>query len=280
MIVVSSFGEQINELDFHVKSFELYTDPGLNIEYDFNDNIIKNWSPGHDIYVHLELSGSLNDSSTVVLNWYCPETHFRGGIHAVNEDNNHNYIELEGRVDGNSIRKVIKFQAQVLNGKGFITSTFYSQSIILEGNRSYFPIGICDFEAKYRDALCAVNMSSDTDPDELFTQTVCRALINNNGGLYNSMENNVTSYLPSERFLQYEIWRQKLEIALNNENFKSFIDAESDDDFRIGVVWSHMLIRIFPKSSLTEIKLLRKNSYPDFCKTLQAYFFKNFEGYM
>lgn len=279
MKAISTFAKSTVTPDYQIKSFDLYTDPEFEFCYDYNDSIVSNWATGEDIYIRVELVGNPSSDSSIIINWYCPETHIRGAVASSVVDYDHNLVILTGKFNGAYLRKTIDLNFQLLNVDGFVISTFYFYRIILEGKKSFFPVGYRDFSSN-KDAFCCVEMSIDTHPEELFSQTICKAVINKKSGIYLSNESKISNYIDTNRFLMYETWRQKLEIALNNENFEEFMAPESNDDMRIGVIWSNLLTKIFPGYSLNQIRSLRNENYADFCAAVQSHFFTNYTAYI
>lgn len=273
---VSTFKTDIEASNIHAESIQLFMDSEFNQVYDWDGEVVKNWMPGNDIYVKVQFSEKFEDEIKPAINWYCSGTHFRGALLDMEHDDVSGKSEITGKIDGELIREKINLKVLMVNEEGFVHTIESKRKIILEGRQSFFPIGIAPFNKEMKNAFVRLDMTIDTDPKELFSIANCRAVFNEDSELFNSENGEPVPVMGTKYFALYEVWRQLIEIALSNENFDEFLEPDSsEDDIRIGVIWSHIIQKIFPGKSLEQIRIMRKQQYWRFCSIIQSEFLKN-----
>lgn len=273
--ILSTF-QSGNELgSLYIDSIQISSDSGHQKSYEIDNNVLRDWVPGKNMFFEIRLNQRVLNYIPVI-NWYCPQTHMRGLI----DNYDISYKTLYGLVKGNLVRGKIELKLQILDEEGYILEQPDQRIVILEGNLSYFPVTVAKLDDELKNTVCYLDMSQNADPEEIFSISTCRAVINSESKLFNKKASDLMDHMPVKGLYLYEIWRQMIESCLNNDSYEEFLFLENNnDEIKLGHVWTNVLQKVFKKMTLKEIRNLRENNYVRFSSLIQAEILKNIGGY-
>lgn len=273
--ILSTFDSEHKVENLYIEGIQISSDSKHQNLYEVESDVIRDWAPGNTLFFEIKLNRRTLNLKPVI-NWYCSQTHLRGLID--NYDNHQK--KLTGMVRGDWVRGKIELKLQLLDDDGYVIDQPDRRIIVLEGNLSYFPITITEMGGEVENTMCYLDISPNSDPEELFSISTCRAVINSEGSLFNKKSSDLMDHMPVKGFYLYEIWRQMIEICLNNEAFEDFMFLDNNnDEIKLGHVWTNILQKAFKGRTLNEIRKLRENNYGEFSSLIQSEILKNISGY-
>lgn len=272
MKILSTFGEVDKGEDLHIRTVKCTLTSNRDIPIRAEDTqggfYFKDIPPGESFNLELDLNFNDLDPDCIVINWICNSTKTRGALFY-----DSNYHLFKGDIIGTRIRESLSFTPQFVDKKGRILTTGSKSTLWLEGRQSYFPTHSAKTKAPFSHSFVHLEVDITSGQDSLFSKDTVQAIYN-----INSLFCDPTNGSPLEGFPKffslYEVWRQLIEVVLNNDDITTFQhDSESDERTVLAIV-SNLLIEIFPNNSYSEIKQLRSREYPRFCSQIQSYFFE------
>lgn len=272
--VLSTFNNKDESENLYLDKIQASTDSDYQNMYDMDNDVVRDWVPGKNLFFEIHLNQWPSNYKPVI-NWYCSQTHMRGLIDNFDSSKK----TLHGLIRGNLVRGKVELKLQLLDGEGYIIDQPDRRVIILEGNLSYFPVTILEMQEKLQGTVCYLDMSQNADPEEIFSISTCRAVINSESKLFNNETSDFMDYMPVKGLYLYEIWRQMIEGCLSNDSFAEFLFLENEnEEIKLGHVWTNVLQKVFKGMTLREIRNLRENNYGQFSSYIQSEILKNISG--
>lgn len=275
MKILSTFGEVESEEQFIVRSIACIKEYGDNkkikaLEAD-GGFYINELLPGNSFFIEIVIETRNSSSEDIVVNWFCSATKIRGALFYDKDIN-----AYKGKIDGILVRESLFFVPQLLDESGHIISCGKRTVLWLEGNDAYFPITSRSQKAPYEHSFVFLEYDRTSGPNAILSKDCIQAVYNSRS-FFCDKETGTPYWKIPAYFSLYEVWRQFIEVILNNEDIMDFDFGEEAGDNRILAVASRVLREIFPGSSYQDIKKLRQVEYPKFCSLVQSYFFHKCE---
>jgi hypothetical protein len=229
---------------------------------------LKEIPPGESFSIELYVQTGQHKPENTVVNWICNATKTRGALFFNPVDN-----VFSGEIDGKFIRESLSLTPQVLDTEGRIVTSGLKATLWLEGRQSFFPMASIEEKQPFAHAFVHLDVDITSGKRTIFSKDTVQAVYNRNS--YFCDRDSGSPYDgPAKYFSLYEVWRQLIEVVLNSEDVDGFyFDTDSEETTVVAAV-SRVLYEIFPKRSYAEIKKLRTDDYPLFCRYLQSYFFE------
>lgn len=226
--------------------------------------------PGESFIVEISLDLDSLDSSgskNLVINWICDATKVRGALHPIKESNT-----CVGEIDGSKVRESLQFTPQIVDKLGRVIHNGKKTKLWLEGRHAFFPMRTSVLQSHMS---CFVFLEYDriTGPNAILSKECLQAVFNAESIFCDREQGGPTEGLATY-FSLYEVWRQFIEIILNDDSVEGFDFGQDNDDTRLVVIVSRILREIFPGKEYDEVKNLRLSKYPEFCMYIQDYFFQ------
>lgn len=224
--------------------------------------------PGESFVLELNVHLGQQNPQKIVVNWFCSATKTRGAFF---------YSPLEnffsGELDGRRIRESLILTPQLLDDEGRIVSTGEKSTLWLEGRQSYFPTVSYPEKEPFKHSFVHLDIDISSGKETIFSKDTVQAVYNINSNFCDSQTGSPYDGTP-KYFSLYEVWRQLIEVVLNSEDIDDLHSDEKTDETKVVTVVKNILSAIFPKRSYMEVKKLRSDDYPTFCRHIQSYFFE------
>lgn len=271
MKILSTFGDVDVDNSIMIRGVSCSTKSRPHTEIYAEDTpggfYFKDIPPGESFRLEAVLDIGDENPERIVVNWFCNATKTRGALFNVSERT------FQGEIPEKRVRGSLQLTPQILDDQGRILSSGIRSVIWLEGRHAYFPTISIPMKSPMAHTFVYLEYDTTAEPDAIFSKDTVQAV-------YNSASkfcDNVTGFPYGgtlSQFSLYEVWRQFIEVILNNEDITNFDFGVDSDDSRIIVIVSRVVAEIFPASNFSEIKNLRQRDYPKFCSQVQSYFFE------
>jgi len=272
MKVLSTFGEVDNDDNLLIRAIRCvvsskpYTT--IHAEDTTGGFYFKDIPPGESFSLEIELDIRNANPEKIVVNWFCNATKTRGALF-YNDEKGFFY----GEIIGTKVRRSLFLTPQILDDLGRIQTTGPRSVLWLEGRHAYFPTIGLPMSSPMAHSFVHLEYDITAEPDAIFSKDTVQAVYNSNSRFCDSETGSPYGGTPAY-FSLYEVWRQFIEVILNNEDVKDFDFGNESDDIRIIVIVSRVIAEIFPGRAYWDIKKLRQREYPKFCSQIQSYFFE------
>jgi hypothetical protein len=272
MKILSTYGDVDQGEDLYIKTVKciLPTKPDSAIQATDTQGgfYFKDIPPGESFNLELDLNLNDLDPHYIIINWFCNATKTRGALFYDSDDN-----LFKGDINGTRIRESLSLSPQFVDEQGRILSSGSRCTLWLEGRQSYFPTHSAATKAPFSHSFVHLEIDITSGRDSLFSKETVQAVYNINSRFCDPETGSPYEGTP-KFFSLYEVWRQLIEVVLNNDDITNFqFDEVSDERTVVSIVCS-VLQEIFPNSSYIGIKQLRSREYPRFCSQIQSYFFE------
>ena len=272
MKVLSTFGEVDNDDNLLIRVIRCVVSSRPNTVILAEDTTggfyFKDIPPGESFSLEMDLDIRNADPEKIAVNWFCNATKTRGAFFY-----NHENKSFQGEIIGTRVRRSLYLTPQILDDLGRVQTTGTRSVLWLEGRHAYFPTIGLPVNQPMAHAFVYLEYDTTAEPDAIFSKDTVQAVYNSNSRFCDSETGSPYGGTPAY-FSLYEVWRQFIEVILNNEDITDFDSGDEYGDIRIITVVSNVIKEIFPGRSYSEIKKLRQRDYPKFCSQVQSYFFE------
>lgn len=275
MKILSTFGEVENTGKIIVNSVKCYKNDGGKSEistYENNgDYFTKSLLPGDSFLVEISVDLQniiTKENQTIIVNWICDATKVRGALFPGNDSNT-----FKGNVDGDKVRESILFTPLLLDAEGRIIKSGEKVKMWLEGKNAFFPVRSVEQSGSREYNFVYLEYDRLAGANAILSKECVQAVFNVKSIFCDEKKGGPLDGAP-QYFSLYEVWRQFIEVIMYDETVQDFDFGENKLDTRLIVIVSRVLRDIFPDRSYEELKSYRAQKYPDFCSSIQNYFFQ------